>query len=60
MTPEQVFVLIGFLLALFGIVAIAIGVVAAILIGEGEVRLVDTAVLFKDTKVPLGADRKRE
>lgn len=57
MTPEEVFVFIGFFLGLFGILAIAIGVVAAILIGEGEIRLMDTATLLKDTKVPFGTDR---
>ena len=60
MTPEEVFVLIGFFLGLFGILAIAIGVVAAILIGEGEIRLTDATSLLKDTKVPLGTYRNRE
>jgi hypothetical protein len=57
MTQEEVFVLIAFLFGLFGILAIAIGVVAAVLIGEGEVRFTDTAVLYKDTKVPFGTYR---
>ncbi|MCG6859825.1 MAG: hypothetical protein LJE70_00830 [Chromatiaceae bacterium] len=60
MTPNEVFVLIGFLLGLFGILSIAIGVVAAILIGEGEIRLTDTAALLRDTKVPFGTDRRRD
>jgi len=60
MTPEKIFLLIGFLLALFGILAIAIGVVGAILIGEGEIRFTDTPAVLKDTKVPFGADRYRE
>ena len=60
MTHVEVFIFIAFILGLFGILAIAVGVVAAILIGEGEVRLMDSAVLFKDTKVPLGADKKLE
>jgi len=59
MTEVEIFIFIAFLLGLFGILAIAIGVVGALLIGEGEVRLMDTAVVLKDTKVPLGADRKR-
>jgi len=60
MTPEAVFLLISSLLGLFGILAIAIGVVVAILIGEGEVRLIDTPTLLKDTKIPLGGERKYE
>ncbi len=60
MTPEAIFLLISFLLGLFGILAIAIGVVAAILIGEGEIRLIDTPTLLKDTKVPFGRERKYE
>jgi len=60
MTPEAVFLLISLLLGLFGILAIVIGVVAAVLIGEGEVRLIDTSTLLKDTKVPFGRERSRE
>jgi len=60
MTPEAVFVLLGFLLALFGVIAIAVGVVAAVLIGEGEVKIADTAALLKNTRVPLGADKRYE
>jgi len=45
---------------LFGILAIAVGVVAAILIGEGEIRLMDTPTLLEDTKVPLGGERTHE
>jgi|GEM_PF-976907 len=60
MTPEAVFLLISFLLGLFGILAIVIGVVVAVLIGEGEVRLIDTLALLKDTKVPFGRERKYE
>jgi len=58
MTPEEVFLYIGLFLGLFGVLAIAIGVVVAVLIGEGEVRLIDTPVLLKDTKVPLGGERE--
>jgi len=57
MTPEEVFFYIGSFLGLLAVLAIAIGVVVAILIGEGEVRLIDTSVLLKDTKVPLGGER---
>jgi len=60
MNEQGVFVFICCLLGLFGILAIAIGIVVAVLIGEGEVKLIDTAVLFKDTKVPLGADKRYE
>ncbi|MCB2263437.1 MAG: hypothetical protein LGR52_10990 [Candidatus Thiosymbion ectosymbiont of Robbea hypermnestra] len=58
MTPETLFFYIGSFLGLFGVLAIAIGVVVTVLIGEGEVRLMDTSVLLKDTKVPLGGERE--
>ena len=58
MIPEEVFLHIAFLFGLFGVLAIAIGIVVAVLIGEGEVRMIDTSVLFKDTKIPLGGERK--
>jgi uncharacterized membrane protein len=60
MHTQEVFVFIFCLLGLFGILAIAIGIVVAVLIGEGEVKLIDTAVLLKDTKIPLGADKNYE
>jgi len=60
MHTQEVFVFICCFLGLFGILAIAIGIVVAVLIGEGEVKLIDTAVLLKDTKIPLGADKKYE
>jgi len=60
MTPEEVFFFIGSFFGLFGILAIAVGVVAAILIGEGEIRLMDTPTLLEDTKVPLGGERTHE
>jgi len=60
MASETVFLLVSFLLGLLGILAIAIGVVAAVLIGEGEVRLIDTPTLLKDTKVPFGRGRSYE
>jgi len=56
--PEEVFLHIAFLFGLFGVLAIAIGIVVAALIGEGEVRMIDASVLFKDTKIPLGGERK--
>ena len=58
MIPEEVFLHIAFLFGLFGVLAIAIGIVVAALIGEGEVRMIDASVLFKDTKIPLGGERK--
>ncbi len=60
MTPEEVFFFIGSVFGLFGILAIAVGVVVAILIGEGEIRLIDTPTLLKDTEIPLGGRRKHE
>jgi uncharacterized membrane protein (DUF441 family) len=60
MKQEEVFVFIDCFLGLFAILAIAIGVVVGALIGEGEVRLMDTPPLLKVTKVPLGTAKKSE